>query len=869
MVDLGEGVVLQLGVPQAQTPPPGPSQYPGPDPPAAAGVLGLSGAGSALPLPHNPAPGERGHRRRARDLHEDPGPELDPALSIAPDGELSSLGRELGDLILDPELADDADLDPDWDPAARHLRARALTRQLRVAGSWRGVRDLLAAWGPDLDALHLSAAASRLRDVGPPPYSRAVGDRAQFRAFMAGYTELCGHYLPVMPPACLSNALYTLAEMGCPPPPAWMLAWLRAAAGRLAGFSPQDLANSMAALGSLEFDPGDPWLHRLCDAALDCMAAGGGGGGWGGEALGEGVWQQEGAEPEAGAAGGGAGVGNVASDADAPEVACPGAQQTALPSPPPSSSGPVHAAAAQPVAGPEPSQGPGPAFTPQGLGMLAFGFARLGFQPPERLLTALASEALRLLPEFNARNATNLLWALATLAYRPPDPWVARVASAALRLLPACTAYDLSLQLWALLRLGYTPDWGWLAGWLSASYRRLPGATPEQAARMLWCVAKVGLPPPEDWLRRWFSCVHPQLLEADPRALTCMVWAIATLGLRPERPWFDLLLVAAWERSLRSFAPHDLAMLMWGLAKADTLPEPAWMDEFWLVSYRRLPAFTPRALSLLLWSCVTLGQAPGPRWLAAYEQATLSCMYGQTPEGLSLMAYSYGMLEQTPPREWLLALYGAASRDDFADFTALGLERLIWGVARVSPPADARPTGQPGWIPAFLAAFEAQLSDTTYGNLANALYGLAMLGVRPGEAWLRAVMGRVEALLEDFGYTTAAKVRWALPLLAADGGAAPELLAHWQAAMEGRVRRMWVAEVRQRATQERTGRGYRRPRLTRAGQGGGAGAGADSVVGGGGGSAGGEAAPASGAPLRRRVARVLTPRAGARRGVQL
>lgn len=120
-----------------------------------------------------------------------------------------------------------------------------LTRQIRWAASWRQVRELLAAAAPgSLDEVHLSTAATRLRAVAPPGQASASGgsaapssavaveddpgrgpgaarsqrpsggggrgarsggvgggasgsraakrERAAFRTFVAGVTELCG-----------------------------------------------------------------------------------------------------------------------------------------------------------------------------------------------------------------------------------------------------------------------------------------------------------------------------------------------------------------------------------------------------------------------------------------------------------------------------------------------------------------------------------------------------------------------------------------------------------------------------------------------------------------------------------------------------
>ncbi|GLC33504.1 hypothetical protein PLESTB_000082300 [Pleodorina starrii] len=625
---------------------------------------------------------------------------------------------------------------------------KQLTRSLLGAMTWRQLRELLATHGPSLDSIHLVTAARRLRALAPQPGRRVAREQALFRTFLTGFMQLCRHHLPDMPPAPLVGVLYSLAALHCPPPPEWMAAWLAAAAARLGAFGPQELANTAYALGQLGYDPGETWLAALCDAAAAHLpppppppptaaaaADTGFSHGLPSNAADAGVADQA-AEYDGGAAAAAAGA---AGDG-----------------------GSAAAAAADPQR-----------FTAQGLSQLLWGLARLGHTPPERCMAAMCEEVLTQLPYFTAAGLSNALWGVTTLSYRPPDPWVARVADSCLRLMPTFNSYDLSISFWALLRLGYAPGGEWLAGFLSASYGQLPSASPEHSARLLWGMARLRLTPPADWLRRWLSLSYVRLLEAGPTSLTTMMWALATLGIRPSRRWVDMLLVAAWEVPLRAFSPGDLTMLMWGLAQCGSLPEEAWMDEFWLVSYKRLPVLSARHLALLLRSCVALGQAPSERWLASHESVTAARMDEQSAEGLSLLSYSYGMLERTPSREWFLALYGAAVRQDFADFDAMSLERLLWGIAKMDPPHDAAPGTVPGWLGAFLRRFADQMYDASYCNLANVLFALALLGVRPGAAWLGAAAARAEELVEEFGQTTATKVLWALPRLAAAPSGVP------------------------------------------------------------------------------------------------
>lgn len=61
----------------------------------------------------------------------------------------------------------------------------------------------------------------------------------------------------------LSNMLYATVQLGLQPPTEWLVAWLDAAAPRLAAFDPQHTSNSLWALASLGFHPGEWCLNHV------------------------------------------------------------------------------------------------------------------------------------------------------------------------------------------------------------------------------------------------------------------------------------------------------------------------------------------------------------------------------------------------------------------------------------------------------------------------------------------------------------------------------------------------------------------------------------------------------------------------------
>ncbi|GFR49019.1 hypothetical protein Agub_g11040, partial [Astrephomene gubernaculifera] len=164
---------------------------------------------------------------------------------------------------------DDDDVDADDSGLAGSEGRMLITRDLRQAYEWREVRRLLAANGAVLDAVHLATAARRLRVLAPPPLGkRMASERSHFRSFLSGFVQLCGYHLSAMPPKQLVAVLYSLSALHFPPPPGWMAAWLHAAGRHLqvGGFGPRELANVLASLGRLNYDPGVTRMLQLCGA---------------------------------------------------------------------------------------------------------------------------------------------------------------------------------------------------------------------------------------------------------------------------------------------------------------------------------------------------------------------------------------------------------------------------------------------------------------------------------------------------------------------------------------------------------------------------------------------------------------------------
>jgi uncharacterized membrane protein YgcG len=311
------------------------------------------------------------------------------------------------------------------------------------------------------------------------------------------------------------------------------------------------------------------------------------------------------------------------------------------------------------------------------------------------------------------------------------------------------------------------------------------GAGASELAVSLWALGRLGFRPPAITLR---ALADALLAAADagalaPRGYTMAVCALAALRAPPGPRWLDALLRCAFQ-VLPLFTPREAAGLLAGLAALRHIPGAAWMDVWWWDTAGKLPDFGPQELANSLRAAVELGQAPPLPWLRAWHSRSLRLLragaLGGQALGMALPAFA--ALERAPGPVWMDAFWqvtcggviseagigvarasssssssrssvpssgnrggngsgivivscGGSDDDRLTPLAAWDLftcERVVraLGRLRLAPPAP--------WAAAMLAHTRPLLAAADARQLAGLVWGLAVLGVKPGDAWMEA-----------------------------------------------------------------------------------------------------------------------------------
>ena len=192
----------------------------------------------------------------------------------------------------------------------------------------------------------------------------------------------------------------------------------------------------------------------------------------------------------------------------------------------------------------------------QELALLLWGFAKLGYRPPEAWLKAIVAAAQRQLPLFAAQNVANFLWALAKMRHTPSAAFVEGLSHAVGPKLRYFSSQNLSVLVWAsaMLHLPLPPPL--LLQISTAAADRLPSALPQHLAMLLWGLAALGAVQSPQWLAR-FEAASASLLQADAfsaHELASLGWGMRQMQHRPGLRWALLFNAAssasaatAWE----------------------------------------------------------------------------------------------------------------------------------------------------------------------------------------------------------------------------------------------------------------------------------------------------------------------------------
>ncbi|GBF94779.1 hypothetical protein Rsub_07662 [Raphidocelis subcapitata] len=592
--------------------------------------------------------------------------------------------------------------------------ARWLTRRIGACASWQELQRVWHDYAPHTNAVHVTAAATRLARIAggdaaaargadgagaAPGDAAAARERPELSKFATSLLCCAADRLPELDARGVANLLHAHASLQRAAPhssraAAGAIGALAVAAGALAGgMRPQEVSNTLWALASLRLGALLParWFDEFeaatARAAAEMEPLEVSGALWACAVLRRVPSRRWLAAALSGARLAGAG----------PRQAC-----TVL-------WGVSAIAAARRTAGADGgAEGPWlelawldpclrrvwevlPSAGPADVTQAWLALSRLGISPPPALRAGLLSRTAALLPALRPQAVASVLHSLARLQLDPgPNWWAAAGGRLAAAMLPAAAPQGLSMVAWALgrLRPGAALPPAALAALVSASGAALQR---QLAARRPACGAEQPPAAAAAACRGGDGAVGFSAPE-----LAALAWGLGRAGARVPHEWADAfagVVAAAWD----DFSAGELAMAFVGLggvlrASADGWLQIAgaaaeagpgrqdggclgatWRAEALAAARRVMPGAPVEELAGLAVGAARLGLAPDAQWAAAFEDALCAALEGA--DGAAGAGAAWGPLWGGGRAA------GVAPRD-----AAL----LLWALARLWPVPSAR-----------------------------------------------------------------------------------------------------------------------------------------------------------------------------------
>ena len=255
--------------------------------------------------------------------------------------------------------------------------ARRITSAITASETGEDVLKLVASSLADFNFINVSAALSRLAKLQPVVLWKS--DERTHRL-----VDQAGELVDLMDTQALSNSLWACEKLEITP--SWLPRWLKRSSGVLGSMTPQEMSNSIYALGQLQEKPSDDaCLAAFHERSLLCAA-------------------------------------------------------TTFDISPPAWMDLFESE----------SCGRLSAFNSMDLANTIWAFAKLCHRPSNKWLITFLDASLAQLPSLNAQDVSNTIWALAELGVKPMSEWMAALTQPLMIFLDTLSEQHSANTLWAL-----------------------------------------------------------------------------------------------------------------------------------------------------------------------------------------------------------------------------------------------------------------------------------------------------------------------------------------------------------------------------------------------------------------------------------
>jgi hypothetical protein len=351
-----------------------------------------------------------------------------------------------------------------------------------------------------------------------------------------------------------------------------------------------------------------------------------------------------------------------------------------------------------------------------------------------------------------------LLSVAANLGYRDED-FARDLLHVALPMLDDFEASDLASVLHALPALRVQPSREWMAAFYAASDARWHEFDARGLASLAWALGALRKRPPPEWLAGFCGAADALWGEFTPQGLSNLAWGLAATRARPAAKWMGHLVGSA-QQSIRRFSPQGCANFTWWARGCSAGARGCvWVQRVEKGGHDGRRGLAAGGTCALCGVRMRHADPKVQEWLPGHAYACARPAVSGAPGSAIFVAPTWA--SHNPKRH--------SARVSHHDSCFLRLKPAIWvcrGLAKLS----YRP--QQRFVSDLLSHSQQLLPSFSPMELSAMMYALAVLGLRPGQEWMRVFHAASAPQLEaGFGSQALSNTLWAHARLNQVGGA--------------------------------------------------------------------------------------------------
>eukprot|EP00581_Thalassiosira_minuscula_P000389 CAMPEP_0183742790 /NCGR_PEP_ID=MMETSP0737-20130205/64880_1 /TAXON_ID=385413 /ORGANISM="Thalassiosira miniscula, Strain CCMP1093" /LENGTH=720 /DNA_ID=CAMNT_0025978383 /DNA_START=841 /DNA_END=3004 /DNA_ORIENTATION=- len=332
----------------------------------------------------------------------------------------------------------------------------------------------------------------------------------------------------------------------------------------------------------------------------------------------------------------------------------------------------------------------------------------------ELIFKEIAVASMRILPDFDARELSNLIYAFGIVEFSPMfedgSIFFDLVALEAIPQLKTYNSHDISNLLYAYANMKAKSSQLFLeSGDVIVAQHNLDSFKPQAISNIAWSYATMGESHPKlfrkvanhitvsniAWSYATMGESHPKLFKKvanhivaldslgkfTPQALSNIAWSYATMGESHPKLFKKIAIHIVGQQNVYSFKPQSLANITWAFASAG-LPNSQLFRKVaeHIVALDNLGQFNPQAISNTLWAYATIGEShPKLFKKVGNHIVALNSLRAFKPQDYSNIVWAYATAQESHPKLFKKIADAAVTKKN--EFSSQQISNTLWAYA--------------------------------------------------------------------------------------------------------------------------------------------------------------------------------------------